>query len=412
MTIQRSSASAAPGAATLPPAPPAMRYYSLDIWRGVACLLVLLMHSISYAPIYRAYVGQIKLAAPTTAADRVVRLVHVVLGNLWIGVPMFFVISGYCIMAAVDSMRRRGGSLGEYFWRRFRRIYPPYWTAVALALLVVALCALAPWPELYGDHQRASYRPGDFSAAQWLGNLTLTESWRPNVAGDRQSYFMGTTWTLCYEEQFYALAGLILLCWPTRMFRAALGVTLAAVVARFAAARWNVPIDGFFFDGYWLQFAAGILVYYRLNYASPRAGRAITRLLAGAALAGIALRGYLPANVDRWTVVALAFAWLIAVLHPWDKRVFASRWLSPLAYCGRLCYSMYLVHWPISKAVAHALLLSGVDGPWQTLLLTVPLCVAASVAVAALFHHFVERRFLNTPLPNLRALRPAPPLPA
>ena len=44
---------------------------------------------------------------------------------------MFFVISGYCITAAVERSRQLGHSAGTYFWRRFRRIYPPLWMVIA-----------------------------------------------------------------------------------------------------------------------------------------------------------------------------------------------------------------------------------------------------------------------------------------
>jgi peptidoglycan/LPS O-acetylase OafA/YrhL len=367
------------------------------LWRGVACLIVVLMHAISYAPWYQAIIGKAPLPELQTTADRVALLMHKAIACLWIGVPMFFVISGYCITATVDSMARRQGRLSEYFYRRFRRIYPPYWIACGAALLIVLACQLAPWPGLYSDDEVASYLPGALSASQWLGNLTLTESWRQNVAGDPQLYFLGTAWTLCYEEQFYALAGLILLCWPRRIFQAAIGITLASLAARIGARALGLRIDGFFFDGYWLQFAAGILVYYRINYATPRGGRWINLALGSAALAGLVFSGYLPERVDKWTAVALAFAWLISVIHPLDRWLTTSRLCAPLRYCGRLCYSMYLVHWPVTKVVGQSMLLAGFDGPWQTLLVTVPLGTVLSIAAAAVFYNFVERRCLNAP---------------
>src|SRR5438093_424847 len=62
---------------------------------------------------------------------------------------------------------------------------------------------------------------GEFTAGNWLGNLTATEAWRSSVGGGEIAYLMKNTWTLCYEEQFYAVVGLMLLLAGTRFFAAA-----------------------------------------------------------------------------------------------------------------------------------------------------------------------------------------------
>jgi peptidoglycan/LPS O-acetylase OafA/YrhL len=53
-------------------------------------------------------------------------------------VMLFFVISGYCIAAAVTAARRSAMSFGSFMWRRLRRIYPPYFFAVAFFVLTRA----------------------------------------------------------------------------------------------------------------------------------------------------------------------------------------------------------------------------------------------------------------------------------
>ena len=60
-----------------------------------------------------------------------------------------------------------------------------------------------------------------------------------------------------------------------------------------------------------------------------------------------------------------------------------------------MCYSLYLVHQLIVRAVSAAFLRFGASSDMLTLCLTVPACVAASVAVAAAFYVVIERRFLN-----------------
>jgi peptidoglycan/LPS O-acetylase OafA/YrhL len=70
--------------------------------------------------------------------------------------------------------------------------------------------------------------------------------------------------------------------------------------------------------------------------------------------------------------------------------------------CGSICYSLYLV---VVRAVSTAFHRLGLRGDPVTLFVTTPVCVAASLAAALVFHRAVERRFLNpqeTPAPRPR----------
>ena len=113
-------------------APPrAPRYLTLDHWRGIACLLVVLFHSSGVAFLSMEASG----TQPQQAGLAGLALSITRIG--WIGVPFFFVISGYAISAAADSSRRgRGGPIG-YFKRRIRRIYPPLWVMLVLQVAIV-----------------------------------------------------------------------------------------------------------------------------------------------------------------------------------------------------------------------------------------------------------------------------------
>jgi peptidoglycan/LPS O-acetylase OafA/YrhL len=79
-------------------------------------------------------------------------------------------------------------------------------------------------------------------------------------------------------------------------------------------------------------------------------------------------------------------------------------------FCGRICYSLYLVHQLPVKTISTGLYRAGVASDQATLLLTVPTCIAVSVTLSCLFCHLVERRFLNIPKPVLDdvGLRMAP----
>src|SRR5437867_496366 len=123
------------GLTTPLPTPRRPRYWSLDIWRGFACLAVVVYHSCFYFQAERPDVNH---------------EIKEILNRFWAGVPAFFVISGYCIAATADSTRRRG-SASQYFRRRLRRIFPPYWACLLLALVGVELTTWAIGPGLLDD---------------------------------------------------------------------------------------------------------------------------------------------------------------------------------------------------------------------------------------------------------------------
>lgn len=365
--------------------PRSPRYSSLDMWRGVACLAVVVVHSIFYS----------HPAIDAHGLEGIAALVMQGCTWLWLGVPMFFVISGYCISATADSSRRKSATTTSYFIRRFRRIYPPYWALLGMSCLLVGVCEYSVWPGLFSDENHPFSGPWSLSGWQWVGNLSLTESWRSHFVGGGRSYLLGHAWTLCYEEQFYIVCGIILLIAPRHFFSAAAIVSLLVVAAAPVAHKFR--LQGFFFDGHWVLFAAGIVVYYHVNYASKR----FCRLIEGSLILGMAacwidpLHHWAVGSIEQHGLIAFGFALTLILTRRWDRQIANSRWTQPLQFCGTMCYSLYLVHYPISKGLSHALYLAGLESNLSTLLVTVPACLATSLAVAWPFHVFIERRFLN-----------------
>jgi peptidoglycan/LPS O-acetylase OafA/YrhL len=360
------------------------RYDSLDAWRGTACLMVILYHA--------SLTQQIHAALPADGVvDALARWVLTATSHGNAGVALFFVISGYCIAAAGDSVRSGRHSVGKYFLRRFRRIYPPLWAVIAASCVFFVAVDVVIWPRLLSSEPWFHPRPWWYSGWQWLGNLMLTESWRWHVMGDQRAHFPAQAWTLCYEEQFYAVTGLLLAISRTRFFGGALAVTALTLGVMAGRAWWGWPVEGFFFDGAWLLFAAGVLVYWAIHEGGQRA-----RWTAGVVL--LVAAALLPPTVAG-SRAAFVFAALLLVLHRVDGSLAASTWIRPLTFCGQMCYSLYLVHELIVKAVATAFWDSGVQSAAATLTLVVPVSLGLSLLAGAVCYRTIERRFLNTPQP-------------
>ncbi len=372
------------------------RYQSLDMWRGLACLMLVVYHATFYAShSWRSF-------DPTTWT--VGGLAVNLMGRLWIGVPIFFVVSGYCIAASSDASRRRTHSTWVYFARRFRRIYPPLWIAYAVCLLWILLVSLSP---SIRDECFQLPHLTRFSFGNWFGNLTATESWRPIVGGGDTQYLLKNSWTLCYEEQFYAVVGLMLLAASRRFYLAAIVVTVLTLMARHMSRAAGTSLAGFFCDGHWLIFALGILVYYQLH-AAPR------RRLWGTVAALAAVMGYaaldfyrndsaFERHLDEYLFVAALFALVLMGLYVHDQRLMALPWLRPLTWCGKRSYSIYLTHFPVVVVLGFALSRLGTQADWFVAAVTVPLSIAVSVLLGWAFHWSVERHFMNAPLDARRA---------
>ncbi len=281
-----------------------------------------------------------------------------VTNGLWLGVQLFFVISGYCIAAAVDSSREQQLPLLQFMRRRVRRIATPYLGSLALALVV----KLATSADLFNASRALS------PAWYWLSNLTLTQwtyltaRWIETGNGLATPWFnpmllLGVHWSLNYEEQFYLLCGLILIL--HRHARTEVLVATFTVGVACLNLLWPGRITGLFVD-YWLQFFCGVLVYVRLCRVQSRAAaRGLDALLAAAAV-GLLIWGYARGDfplVDYRVqfhgqlAVCVLYALVLIALRRYDGA--AARWLPVrlLGFAGKFSYSIYLVHRPMLEAL-------------------------------------------------------------
>jgi peptidoglycan/LPS O-acetylase OafA/YrhL len=370
---------------TAPPAtPPTRRYHSLDLWRAFACLLVVISHSIFYRYAANDGGGLGYFLIEVTA-------------RFWLGVPLFFVISGYCITAAANARRGEERPLREYLRRRVRRIYPPYWIAVALAALF-AIVIEALRPGLLHDRVHPMNLPTLLSPSQWFGVLTLTETWRPLLGGPANGWVLGAAWSLCYEEQFYLVTGLALLLPARRFFPALFGLAVLVVVLLVIGPHPWMPVAGTLFDGRWLQFAAGVAVYYYLHEATPHARRATMGILIAALVWSVVSRHHAPliGKEPLERIVAILFSLVLIGLYRYDDAVRQCRWLRPSLALGTITYSLYLIHWPFVKLCSHLAWDHGLRSAWETLLIVIPACIALSLAAGYGFYLAVERHWLNS----------------
>ncbi len=322
--------------------------------------------------------------------------------GFWLGVQLFFVISGYCIAAAVDNSLEQELSFRQFMRRRVRRIAVPYLGSVALA----TLAKLATSADLFNGSRSLS------AFSFWLRNLTLTQwsyltvRWIETGDGLATPWFnptllLGVHWSLNYEEQFYILCGLLLLL--QRHVRSAMSVVAFTLGISVLNVLWPGRITGLFVD-YWLQFFCGVLVFVRLcqvkSAASARALDAFLIVVVGVLAVSAYVRGEFPLLNDRvqfygQLAICAAYALLLVALRRFDSST--SRWapVQMLRFVGKFSYSLYLVHRPILDLLDPASHWLQRHFGWAVSDLWV---LSLVLLCAYVFYRIFEKPFLNTAL--------------
>jgi peptidoglycan/LPS O-acetylase OafA/YrhL len=127
-------------------------------------------------------------------------------------------------------------------------------------------------------------------------------------------------------------------------------------------------------------------------------------VLAWAASAG--LTALLDANQGRPLTffVAGSFSLVALALHRLDGDIARARLLSGVKACGLMCYSLYLLHLPVTRFLKAGLEAGGVNTAAISPLVTIPLCGVASIWLSWQFHLIVERRFMSPSAPGPRTI--------
>lgn len=335
----------------------AVRFHFLDAMRGVAALWVVLYHMLE---------GHHLSALETVLPRPLLAL----LAYGYLGVPIFFVISGFVIAHSVGSERVTGGFVARFIARRSLRLDPPYWASI---VFFVAL----QWLSMrFVAGKQASYPDGQTVLAHLFYLQGILG--RPAINT--------VYWTLCLEVQFYLsyvlLLGLVQRAGsgqprPT-ILMLAVAATLASLPGLFGALTPAATIV--WFPGLWYGFLLGVCTYWCYRELLD------VRIWAGY-VALVALAGLLRSDPFALAAAATAIAFHFLTRGDGLARLTGARWLQHL---GRVSYSLYLVHNPFTGAFyAVAYRLTGrsvaLEAAWF-----LP-AVLANVAAASLFWWLIER---------------------
>lgn len=301
----------------------------------------------------------------------------------FVGVDVFFVISGYLISTIIFGSLTKGAfTFGEFYARRVKRIFPSL-------LTVLIACAVFGWFALLPDEfsQLGKHIAG---GAGFIANLLLwnESGYFDNAAATKPLLHL---WSLGIEEQFYFV-------WPIVLWvchRRGLSFLKVAAVLGAASFALNVYLvgadatDAFYSPAsrFWELLAGGVLAYLTLQGKIPSEGRgANARSVVGAALlvAALALTTEDKAFPGWWAVLPVLGTALLISAGPDAivNRLVLSRRV--MVWVGMISFPLYLWHWPL---LSFARIIDG-GMPDAT---TRAVAALLAVALAWLTYRLVER---------------------
>jgi peptidoglycan/LPS O-acetylase OafA/YrhL len=353
---------------------------------------------------YRPYLDGIRMVAVY-----LVVAFHAGLGVFnggFIGVDLFFVLSGYLVTSILLRDLVAGGRVQwlQFYSRRVRRIFPA--AMVTLVLTALAFSLIASPGELLDA--LGGFRAAFLYVSNWYFIRQSTDYFAPNVATNPVLQF----WSLSVEEQFYllwplALSGLYIAArragrhrwWVLRV--AVVGVGLLSAVTAIRLASTDIERAYYGTDTRVYQLFAGAFLALTPQAVSMlRRRRVVTRVLSAIALLAIIVLATSIIElgpVTRGLLAVIAATTLVATLEAVPRgRVGRLMSRRSITYLGRISYGTYLWHWPVIVLLTH-------DRSIAPVPLFLIVCATAT-AIAALSFRILEHPIrVSSALNRMRA---------
>ncbi|OFX00452.1 MAG: hypothetical protein A3E78_16230 [Alphaproteobacteria bacterium RIFCSPHIGHO2_12_FULL_63_12] len=336
------------------------RLENIQALRGVAALMVLIAHIVGAEGDYGGN-GAI--------------LPHFLYMGV-VGVDLFFLISGFVMTHVALSGERGAGPAWRFLYNRAARIYPVYWAATALLIV------------LYAGKQFFFAEPTPFP------NPVETILLLP----DDQYPLIPVGWTLVHEMYFYVVFTIFVAFRPLRL-PVFLGVWAAIIIAALALGGFGVNAwTKIAFNPLTFEFIIGALIALAVR-------RGVTRLAYPALIAGIAIfsiqtllfsdklyPNVMGQFVLRAALFAPPFALMLygAAALERSKGALAPAWLRRT---GDASYSIYLIHIPAFLVTGKLISIAVEDSRLDNLLL-IAVFAASALAAGVALHRLVERQLL------------------
>ena len=348
-------------------------YPALDGLRGVAILLVLFVHNFGFMNYF--FFG-------------------------WLGVDLFFVLSGFLITEILLNSINQPGFLKKFYIRRVLRIFPLYYLLLVLCLFILpAISSLHLDTRYYDQHQ----------VWQWA----YLQNWLYVFHEPYGDKLLMHTWSLAVEEQFYLVWPLLILLFrsPRKLLVLMLFIFIAVGIARYLV--WNRQVEDLAYnslytftriDGLcigsmiailqklqpgWLKKYSTLIVFLM---AMVNFGFYFMNIRSGFTLPYLAFVGYSTFAV----LFGLVVYECINDSKHWLKMLLNNRILK---FFGKISYGLYVWHWPLYLLLFEPLLVWMIrefhlSVKWAATG-SASLALLAALILSLLSYRFFEQPFLQ-----------------
>jgi peptidoglycan/LPS O-acetylase OafA/YrhL len=355
----------------------AHHYPALDGIRGIAILLVFCYH----------------FAGGGNSTNRLIRIWSGVAGTGWMGVDLFFVLSGFLITGILYDTAHKLHRVKNFYARRSLRIFPLYYGVLLLFLVLTPVLGL-------------HWKPGHLFYFFYLSNMMPILT--PGLSSPGRGMMVGHLWSLALEEQFYLL-------WPfvvwhvsqrVRLIKLSVAIMVAALTLRIVLVLHGVsfgyiyPILPTRIDTLVCGGIAALLARGPSPQKLPvKEVLLVSGTLAIALLIGMSFSAHGPQLLGTvgYTVIAICFACLVLYAQQGKTPIATiGRWRI-LRFFGRYSYGLYMYHGllfiflvrlvhPVQHLV-HSNVVGGV--------LVIAASLGITLGISLLSYHFFEAPILR-----------------
>ncbi len=362
------------------------RIKEMDGLRGIAIMLVMALHIFNRARVFSEH--------PTLEF----------ISNLplfgWIGVDLFFVLSGFLITSILLNARDKKYYFRNFYVRRILRIIPLYYMTMLVVFLVIV-----PIKEPEFSDKILKLLPFQiFYLQNWLGIKAFVHT----------TAYIWVTWSLAIEEQFYLFwPALVYLMKRENLVKFSIGyILLSAVTRTIGILAWEntAQASNFFYSNSFTRFDELIIGGLLAMFLSAEDWREKIKTIALPAMFVSALVfillcimdlghpgfRYIPLNIGGYTSLSIFTAALISIFitHPENsiiRRVFRN---DLLAFLGKYSYALYLLHMPVTLILLDLLWWTKNRG-WKMYVLYIVSSFAVTILVSFISWHVFEKHMLS-----------------
>lgn len=363
-----------PNSATRPTLAATHRDLTVDTLRGIAILMVLVLHGIAMT------IGMERHPRLFEAADR--------LGS---GVQLFFVLSGFVIIAAMDRAEEFGDGKSGFLLRRAAKLMPLY-----LLFLHFNIAFFLWWSSVTPDPHffRNGLSHADLNIWDYVSHLFLLQGFTPQ----KVNTYVDGSWSIVCEAYFYTLTPFIVHRVTRTIVGAVWALTASVVIAIVFAIVFGKYLATLGYFGYYAFpaqlpcFMVGVLCYrFRglIEVWPPKSVQTAIACLLAVLLVGFAR--LIGAPLGGHVAIALLFAAALLTLRVSNGNgVFG--WLQ---WFGRMSYALFLSHIFILKIAYSTIFMNGYDVPLLPMLaINLTLSIVVSAVLCWAVFDRIDRYFV------------------